>query len=260
VVLVRPSGAGWETYLLRRSAQSPVLANLWVFPGGTVRPADIEAEIAACVASFGPAEARAALERPPSVAPESGEECLGYFVTAARETFEEAGVLLARRPGASHLLSFSGDEGEDARLSQLRLALEQGGSFAELAEELQVELALDQLVYYAHWITPLAVPTRFDTRFFIATVPPGQQANPSPFEMVEGHWLGAREALELDREGTISLHFATASQLERLAPFGTLKELRAFARTKPIHDVMPQTRTEEGKVVPHLPEELRGLW
>src|SRR5688500_3424609 len=93
VVLVRPAAGAWETYLLRRSAQSPVLADLWVFPGGTVRADDASPESHGLFASDAPEAAHRALARAPGGPASTPAESLSYFVAAARELFEEAGAL-----------------------------------------------------------------------------------------------------------------------------------------------------------------------
>src|SRR5947207_3304377 len=95
VVLVRPAlsgSGGWETYLLRRSAASPVLADLWVFPGGTVRADDLAVESQELFPHDGPEAAHAALGRRPGGPAATPSDSLGYYIAAARELFEEAGV------------------------------------------------------------------------------------------------------------------------------------------------------------------------
>lgn len=248
VVLVRPrSSTGWETYLLRRSAQSPLLADLWVFPGGTVRADDLGPEAELAAEPFSPGQAHAALSRAPGKPPATARESLGCFIAAARELFEEAGVLLGAAPG-------------QADVAGLRRAVEQGRPFHEVVAELGARLALDRLIYYAHWITPEAAPQRFDTRFFIAALPEGQTPTPSPFEMAEGIWITARAALERSSAGELPLHFATVNHLRRLAPRSRMDELLETARTKPVVPVMPHTREENGRIVPFLPPDLDGVW
>ncbi|MPZ13377.1 MAG: hypothetical protein GEU73_02950 [Chloroflexi bacterium] len=145
-------------------------------------------------------------------------------------------------------------------LRQRRLDVEQGRGFAELMAEMRMTLGLDRLVYYSHWITPEALPQRFDTRFFLAELPTGEEATPSPFEMAEGVWIAPARALEQSRERAFSLHFATANHLRRLAPHQSLEDLFAFARTKRVISVMPQTSDVNGRIVPFLPRELEGVW
>lgn len=188
VVLCRPCGDGWETYLLRRSAQSPVLAELWVFPGGTLRKDDLDATAAEICPALSADLAHQRLTRPPDLPAESPQTSLGYHVAAGRELFEESGVLL----GPDQKL-------DRANLARVRVDLEQGHALAAAAAKLKITVALDQLIYYAHWITPEAVPQRFDTRFFVATVPPDQEASPSAYEMTDGVWIDPSVVRQADR-------------------------------------------------------------
>lgn len=257
VVLVRQvaSADAWETYLVRRSAQSPVLADLWVFPGGTLRPDDRSPEVARLCVGFSPDRAHAALSRPPASPASTPEESLAYFVAAARELFEEAGVLLARLA-----ISNAATRAPSTTLTELRGEVERGRPFAEALDEVGLELELERLIYYAHWITPEPIPVRFDTRFFLAELPEGQEAAPGPVELAEGVWITASEVLERNQSGTLALHFATLNHIRRLAPFGRLPELLEFTRTKQVHTVMPVALEREGRVLPRMPGELDGIW
>jgi 8-oxo-dGTP pyrophosphatase MutT (NUDIX family) len=259
VVLVRPGkgdGASWETYLLRRSAQSPVLADMWVFPGGTVREDDRTLSGAAIRSTFGAEAAHAALSRPPDSPAETPRESLAYFVAAARELIEEAGVVLTESPNRWP----PRDAGLQAEFAAQRQQLESGAPLQTLTEATGAVLALEQLTYYARWITPEALPQRFDARFFVARLPAGQEASPSPYEMADGLWIGASEALERARAGTLSLHFATLNHLRRLAPYRDVEELFAFASSKAVVPVMPSTREKDGRLIPFLPPEIEGVW
>lgn len=269
VVLVRPSTdrpSGWETYLLRRSAQSPVHADLWVFPGGTLRDDDRRSvgEAKIIGPDFSAEVAHAALSRAPGRPAATPADSLAYFVAAARELFEEAGVLLFRHPGLDHPLVQTALNFVFSDLAEgmvlLRRGVEERGGFGALLTKLGLRLSLGDLIYYAHWITPEALPQRFDTRFFLAMLPPGQEASPSAFEMAEGTWLAADEALARSKEGALSLHFATMSHLRRLAPYADLAELLDFARTKPVTTVMPTVSERAGGMAPRLPAELEGVW
>lgn len=234
---------------MRRSAQSPVLADLWVFPGGTVRADDVAIESQELFAESSPEAAHRALAREPGGPAATPVESLGFFIAAARELFEESGVLLGNGPHRD------GDG-----LADLRVAVERGRPFHEAARQLRARFSLDDFVYYAHWITPEAIPQRFDTRFFLARMPDGQEATPSSFEMAEGVWVDVATAVERARARELSLHFATLNHLRRLAPYDDVEQLFAFARGKPVVPVMPNTRETEGRIIPFLPPEIEGVW
>ncbi len=258
VVLVRPGpslDAPWETYLLRRGAQSPVLAEMWVFPGGTVRADDLDPALQAITPGLAPDDAHAAFSRAPDVPAPTPRESYAHFIAASRELIEEAGIMLAD-PEAGLWTNGQASPGFAAQ----RDALERRQPLLELARELGVRLALEQLVYYAHWITPEAVPQRFDTRFFLARLPERQEASPSAFEMADGIWISAEDALARSKGGDLTLHFATINHLKRLAPYRAVDDLFAFAATKQVLPVMPNTRERNGRVVPFLPTEIEGVW
>ena len=100
--------------------------------------------------------------------PLDASECLALTVAACRETFEETGVLLASDAAGEHC-----DSDLAARLQERRRAIaSQPELFAELLQAEDLFLRVERLVYWAHWITPSIVPRRFDTRFFLAPVPP----------------------------------------------------------------------------------------
>jgi hypothetical protein len=103
-------------------------------------------------------------------------------------------------------------------------------------------LALDQLHYYTHWITPEANPVRFDTRFFVARHPSGQEASPDLKETTDGAWIAPRPALEANIRGTIPLSPPTLKTLEDVSRFDTLDSfldsLRGEGRKPPVLPVL----------------------
>jgi 8-oxo-dGTP pyrophosphatase MutT (NUDIX family) len=258
VVLVRPGSADsdpWETYLLRRGSASPVLADMWVFPGGTLREDDLAAAAEGGEDAFGPSYAHGVFSRAPDVAPATPVESFAHFIAAERELIEEAGIVLTSAGKRWPPPSF-----QPERFASQREELEKGRRLGDFMKETGIAIAPERLTYYAHWITPEAIPQRFDTRFFLARLPDGQEATPSPYEMAEGLWISASDALERAKAGTLSLHFATLNHLKRLAPFRTIEELLAFAATKPVLPVMPETRENDGRPVPFLSPEIEGNW
>ena len=165
IMLLREVSGAPEVLMLERHAKSEFLPDLYVFPGGRVEPGDHE-----LADRVGGLTSEQAMQRAHSVDPAAA---LGFFVAAIRETFEEAGVLLARRRGERSLVSGAlVDE-----LGAHRLAMQQGAkSLREIVEEYDLELAGDRLCVHGHWITPEIVPHRFDTLFFTAAAPAGQRA------------------------------------------------------------------------------------
>src|SRR5204862_4750868 len=114
------------------------------------------------------------------------------------------------------------DEGTEARFTDYRRAFnERQGSLVAMARAEGLKLATDRLTYCAHWITPEGMPKRFDTYFFLAAVPGGQEAVYDRLETSEGLWIGPAEALERYERGVFPVAFPTFHQLRDLATYGS---------------------------------------
>jgi hypothetical protein len=107
--------------------------------------------------------------------------------------------------------------------------------------------ALGQLRYFSHWITPLGAERRFDTRFFVAEMPPGQGAADCGIETFDGLWVRPHDALGRYAAGELPLVFPTRMHLQRLTEPRSLGELLELAGSKPVATVRP-TRPGEGVV------------
>jgi 8-oxo-dGTP pyrophosphatase MutT (NUDIX family) len=205
VILLRETHANrFEVFLLKRHQKSVFMGGNYVYPGGTVDKADLRGEIASCCGLF-----------------DSQSDLFGYRIAAIRELFEEAGVLLARDSEGNLFRPSSGPE--RARFSGYREQLHKGEvTLPELSRREQLLFDPAQLYSYAHWITPEANPVRFDTRFFVACHPAGQEASPDFKETTDGVWISAREALEKNIEGAVPLSPPTLKTLEDVARFDTV--------------------------------------
>ncbi|AKU90129.1 MBL fold metallo-hydrolase [Vulgatibacter incomptus] len=188
VILVRHGERpGREVFWVRRGERVGFGGGYYAFPGGKVDAADASTPILACP---------------------QGEE--GFQVAAIRETFEEAGVLLAR--GTSRLTP--------ERLHALRLELLGGASFAALLEREGLVLDARALIPAGRWMTPDIAPVRFDTRFYLAYLPEGQEAVVIPGELSDGGWIRPAEALARWEAGTALLHPPNHHAHATLAGFG----------------------------------------
>ncbi|NOY93125.1 MAG: NUDIX hydrolase [Deltaproteobacteria bacterium] len=188
---------GFEIYLVRRHAKSGFMAGAHVFPGGKVDAADGRPSMWERVLGLEVAQAR---ERLGESLPD--ERVRALFVAAARETFEEAGVLLGAHGPAPKALRERANAGE---------------SFEALLVEAGIRLSLGELWPYSRWITPEAEPRRYDARFFLARVPREQRAAPDLMETTAGAWMKPREALDAASRGEIALPPPTLRSLENLA-------------------------------------------
>jgi 8-oxo-dGTP pyrophosphatase MutT (NUDIX family) len=242
VMLVRDTGGGSggsiEVLMLRRHPDSVFAADAWVFPGGRVDDAD-QAGVP-MVAGPSDHEASRALGLPAGG--------LAYWVAAARECFEEAGILLARHPETGAWLDttdaggsrrrYRGDtprppgEWSSARLARNRRDVHAGAvSLGAVLEAEGLVLDLSGVHYVSHWITPPGrTARRFDTRFFVAVVPPGQVASHDAAETVESIWTTPADALARGADGEIVLVIPTIANLKALAQFSSTEELVAAAR------------------------------
>jgi 8-oxo-dGTP pyrophosphatase MutT (NUDIX family) len=222
VMLVRdaPDSGDLEVLMVRRNLHSDFVGGAYVFPGGSVDPADGGAEAeAAC-------EGRSDADASTLLGIETGG--LAYWVAVVRETFEEAGLLLARRASGPALLA--GDPEEEARFVAERAQVNAGTRrFLDLCRDEGLRLSVGDVHYFAHWITPRGAPRRFDTRFFVAPAPPGQIAAHDAGETIAEIWVTPAEALARHREGTIEIIFPTIRNLQAIGRFTTAGELLATA-------------------------------
>ena len=126
----------------------------------------------------------------------------------------------------------------------------------ELAEEAGIEVPADELVAYSRWITPKAVPIRFDTRFYLALAPAHSPPQPDGSETVDAGWFGPQGALELHRAGELQLVFPTIKHLESLVGFGSAAEALEAARRREVKAVEPEVVGEGAEQRIVLPDEL----
>jgi glyoxylase-like metal-dependent hydrolase (beta-lactamase superfamily II)/8-oxo-dGTP pyrophosphatase MutT (NUDIX family) len=173
---------------------------------------------------------------------------LDYVVAALRECFEEVGLLPA--------IDAAGVAVDPAGLQAWREALQRGEvGMAEVCTAAAIRLDARSLRYHAHWLTPPGSPRRFDTRFFIAPAPPGQQALADEGEAVALMWLTPQAAL--DPATGLKLLPVTQVLLQGLLRFASTAEALAHADTAPpVQRVMPRTaRSRRGPRV-LMPHEL----
>ena len=169
---------------------------------------------------------------------------LHYYLAAIRECYEEAGVLVAR----PNQTVFNAQQRE-----YLQTHREQ--EFGSLCEHLGVALAFDELHYFSHWITPEVAPRRFDTRFFVARMPPEQEASHAPGETVGGEWVSPRLALERGDSGDWALIMPTIISLQSLARYPSVATLVAavqrFEHLPPYSDALRQEGMQPGSYPSH---------
>jgi 8-oxo-dGTP pyrophosphatase MutT (NUDIX family) len=191
-VLVVRGRDPWELLLVHRPGGADFAPGAYVFPGGTVHADDMG----------------------------WGDE---IRMAAVREVFEEVGILLAR-----HGSRFARQADSDG----VRSIVEGGKSFGEALRELRLEPALDRLVLFARWVTPTPLRRRYDARFFLAQLPPGQEVRPQEGEVKDWLWSTPAHALG---DPEITLVYATRAVLESVAPDADAAEL--FSRARRLREV-----------------------
>jgi 8-oxo-dGTP pyrophosphatase MutT (NUDIX family) len=225
VILLRQAvPLGFEVFLAQRSEGTPFLGGKCCFPGGAVSKEDFIAPMIEHCHGVTPTEAQSILG-----AHFSPSESLGVWVAAVRELFEEAGVLLAvEQSGAPLNLALERAE----RLAQRRRALlNQMLNFRQLIESESLLCDLASLRYFSSWQTPSSEPIRFDTRFFVAALPPGQAPLEASHEVAHSVWITPDRAIELFDRGELPLTFPTFAALRTLADFETLESvIREYSR------------------------------
>jgi 8-oxo-dGTP pyrophosphatase MutT (NUDIX family) len=239
VMVVRPQAKRYEVFMVRRHQASKFAADVYVFPGGTIRADDCLSEAEARALGLDPNALQAVLRQHADPFAEQDDGGLSLYVAALRELFEEAGLLLAGEADG-RLLDLS-DPAREAHFRGLRTELQEGRlSLAALARQEGLQLAADRLTYFSRWITPSMAPRRFDTRFFLAELPAGQTAGHCQIETTDGLWITPDEALRREQQGDFPLIFVTLEHVRRLAESEQIEALLAYAHDRSIQVVQPQ--------------------
>jgi 8-oxo-dGTP pyrophosphatase MutT (NUDIX family) len=218
LILVREAAGRLQVYLLRRSRTSGFMPDSFVFPGGLVDERDGDAGFWRERVDLAPEAIDCRLGEG------GGFNALAYAVAAVREAFEESRALLARRRPAAG--------GYEAACAFRAAHGSERGWFNRLVESDCWELCLSALLRWERWVTPVSMPRRFDTRFFIAALPEGQICLPDGHETTEGVWLGPREALAANHSGAVPLTPPGLATLQALARYPTFASLHAAAAAR----------------------------
>ena len=226
VVLVRddPDGVGLQTLLLGRHRSSDFAAGALVFPGGKVDETDREVP---------PAHLRIGnpLRWRQLLGASDERDAVGLLVAALRETFEEAGVLLASRADGTPVTA--ADLASPSFVAARRRLAERGRpwDWRPWLEDEALVLDLGAVAMWSWWVTPKGRRKRFDTRFLVAEPPPGQEATHDRVETTSLTWTRPQEALAAHRRGEVSMMFPTRCNLQALATYRCAAEvLRAAWR------------------------------
>jgi 8-oxo-dGTP pyrophosphatase MutT (NUDIX family) len=243
VVVLRDSPAGPEAFLVRRHEGNAFMGGAHVFPGGRVDTADRGGNDEWC---DGVAHAERQLAGLPA------DDAVAYHIAAARELFEEAGVLLAR-DSRGQFVSLADRDAHD-RFTRVRQGVHGGRvTLRALVDREGLRLALDTLLLFAHWVTPPVDTRQFDTRFFVTRVPPEQTPAHDDTETTHSTWMTPAVAIAQSIDQEIVLPPPTWTTMRELERFRTVDEALTWARHRRVVRRQPVMLDEDGHRVLLVP-------
>lgn len=227
-ILLLRDDPGFEVLMVKRHHQIDFASGALVFPGGKSHAGDHDPAWAEHVLAWDAYEA----------------EQRALRIAAIREVFEEAGILLARRRNGEPI-------GGEACPMDVRQAVDAGTtSFLDVVRDLEAQLDLSALTTFARWITPVVVPKRFDTWFYVVKAPDDQLAACDGRETVDAEWIAPSEALRLAAAGERKVIFPTRMNLQLLAEAAHADDAVARAQARTLVTVQPDVqRRPEGPVL-----------
>ncbi|MFD9010491.1 NUDIX hydrolase [Streptomyces sp. NPDC059552] len=236
VMLLRDTPDGPAVHMLRRRASMAFAGGAYAYPGGGVDPRDEEHQ----VGWAGPSQEdwAARLGTDPLTAQ-------AIVCGAVRETFEEAGVLLAGQTPDTIVGDTTGDDWEADRQALVGREL----SFAEFLDRRGLRLRSDLLGAWARWITPEFEPRRYDTWFFVAALPEGQRTRNASTEADRTVWIRPADAAAGYDKGELLMMPPTISTLRSLEPYGSAAGALAAAAGQDLAPVLARAALEDGEVV-----------
>ncbi|MGW0465378.1 NUDIX hydrolase [Streptomyces sp. NPDC003027] len=238
VLLLRDGaeGQGPSVHMLRRRTSMAFAGGAYAYPGGGVDPRDEHP-----VRWAGPSrETWAERLGLPDPAQAQAVVC-----AAVRETYEEAGVLLAGPTADSVVGDTTGDDWEKDRAALVAREL----SFSDFLDRRGLVLRSDLLGAWARWITPEFERRRYDTWFFVAVLPAGQRTRNASTEADRTVWIRPADAAAGYDRGELTMMPPTISTLRGLERFGTAAEALAASEGRDLAPVLAQARLEGDELI-----------
>lgn len=251
ILVLRQRQDQLEVFMVKRSKKSAFMPNIYVYPGGALDPKDCNLD--AFTLSEGISSEDVTQMFGDDVDPAFG---IGLLLAGVRETFEEAGLLLARRKDEQHPVDLTQNESVAQHFASLRASLH-GGDLDMLSMTRQegLVLQLGQLEFFSHWITPFFENRRFDTRFFVAEAPEHQRPIHDEHETVDSTWLNPGEAVASYYQGELSLAPPTLATLMELQDFSTVDDVLTFCRQHRPPAILPHLDKQGDEVVLRFPND-----
>ncbi|MFE7810603.1 NUDIX hydrolase [Streptomyces sp. NPDC057433] len=236
VMLLKDTGDGYVVHMLRRRASMAFAGGAYAYPGGGVDPRDDDLH----VRWAGPPRAWWADRLG------VGETAAQAIVCAAvRETYEEAGVLLAGPTPDSVVGDTTGPDWEADRAALVARET----SFAEFLDRRGLVLRSDLLGGWTRWITPEFEPRRYDTWFFVAALPEGQRTRNASTEADRTVWIAPGEAAAAYDRGELLMMPPTIATLRQLTAYTAAAQALEAATARDLTPVLATARLDEGEVV-----------
>lgn len=237
VLLLRDGADGLEVAMLERHLRSDFAGGAWVFPGGRVDAVDGDLP--------GDRWSGADLAAAAAMGARDERHALAFLVATVRETFEEAGVLLAHRADGAPVRP------EDLRTEAFRGARDRLNDRADAFDwhawltEHDLVLDLGALALWSWWVTPDGLHKRFDTRFFVARAPAEQVVAHDRLEVTDSVWTTPARALAAEERGEVTIIYPTRKTLQQLAAYVTAEDAWQAAATG---------RTDARRLLPRIVE------
>jgi 8-oxo-dGTP pyrophosphatase MutT (NUDIX family) len=236
VMLLKDGPTGTVVHMLRRRASMAFAGGAYAYPGGGVDPRDDEHHIHWAGPTRAWWAARLGVDETTAQA---------IVCAAVRETYEEAGVLLAGPTPGSVVGDTTGAEWEADRAALVARDL----SFAEFLERRGLVLRSDLLGAWTRWITPEFEPRRYDTWFFVAALPEGQRTRNASTEADRTVWIRPQDAADGYDKGELLMMPPTIATLRQLTAYGSAAEALAAAPGRDLTPVLAQARLVDGEIV-----------
>ena len=236
VLVIRDGVDDIEVFMVVRHHQIDFASGALVFPGGKVDESDLNPE----------------LRRHVVTEKEISDEELSYKIAGIRECYEEADVLFACEQNDKEIIS----SGKLKKLAQWREKFNnKKGSMFDFAVKENIKFNLDNLIPFAHWITPKMMPKRFDTYFYLAEAPKDHIGKHDGKESIDSIWISPKQALEDCIAEKRTIIFPTRMNLEKLSKFRTVSEALEELKKETVITVEPKIEKNEDGVFLTIPEK-----
>tara|TARA_B100000886_G_C20345924_1_gene458697 strand:+ start:32 stop:823 length:792 start_codon:yes stop_codon:yes gene_type:complete len=228
ILVLRDSQEGIEVLMVKRSKKPP-FENLYVFPGGKIDEDDLQKEWKLYSDMHNDFSASEILGL--------NENGLSYWIACIRESFEEVGILLAKRKSGEKLDLLGQDKNnfDKYRMDLINNEI----SFLEICKREELILTTKNIAPLSHWITPDFEIKRFDTRFFIAYLPENQSVQHDGMELTHSLWINPNDAIKKAMKGEMQMIIPTTENLKLCSNYYSAREMLENQKNLAKNDIKP---------------------